>query len=97
MPPPVRFMITSHADAKTLLAELDRHVPEVAYRQVLDRLLAAAARLKGRVGQATAIVEFERDEALAFREWLERARLRQARYGDPAVVDTFARVLRSED
>jgi hypothetical protein len=96
MPQTVRFLLTSHSDVKVLMAELDRHVPEVAYRRVLDQLLTAAARLEGRVGQATALVELQRDEALVFCEWLVRAEAREALAGNPVVADSFARVRRSE-
>jgi hypothetical protein len=95
MPPMVHFVVTSEADVRTLLAELDRQAPPVVHRTVLPQLLTAAAELE-RHGGGAAALRLSREDAAIFRAWLEAARRRQVQAGHPTVGDAFARVQQSE-
>jgi hypothetical protein len=88
-----RFKV-SRADSRILLAELT-HVPAVLYAALQEQLLTAAAKLDAEPEQPTDI-RLAEEHAEAFREWLDRATVREAQAQFPRRAEVFARVRDSE-
>lgn len=78
----------ARADAAVLLGDLQPDEPSALYAQLFKRLSAAV--------YPTTELRLTEDDAEAFRNWLDRAKLRHARNGDSKKAQAFARVRRSE-
>ena len=76
------------ADAAVLLGDLQPDEPSALYAQLFKRLTA--------VVHPSTELRITEDHAEAFRNWLDRAKLRHARNGDSRKAQAFARVRRSE-
>jgi hypothetical protein len=88
------YFQVAKADVSVLLGDLDEHEPSALFAHVFKQLSAAAANP---IQPDTAEIEIDEAHAEAFREWLQRARLRHAKNGDPVKARAFARVRRRED
>jgi hypothetical protein len=78
------------ADAAVLLGDLRPDEPSPLYAQLFKRLTA-----DGRI-HVTTEFRMTEDDADAFRNWLDRAKVRHDRNGDSKKAQAFARVRRTE-